>query len=232
MIVYAGWPEYWELMWLRSVLNPNDAILDIGANVGHFSLLLSDIVSDPSRMIAIEPGRVAYERLQRNWRLNGFHVDSLVQAAAGATPGEVQIPSTDTPLTTLRVVESSPQGAPSTGPGVTNVTEWARMVTVDSLRAKWAGCRLGLMKIDVEGYEEMVLIGATTTLSLDRPRVVMFESLDGQPNAGVLRVLAQAHYVVFGLDGDGRPARGALANQNLFAVPIEEEESSLGRRSP
>src|SRR5213083_1969333 len=40
---YADWPEYEELHFCRRHLRRGDVVIDVGANVGHFSLLLADI---------------------------------------------------------------------------------------------------------------------------------------------------------------------------------------------
>src|ERR1700692_193356 len=41
-LIYADWPEHKELTFIRRYLNPGDVVIDVGANVGHMSLLLSD----------------------------------------------------------------------------------------------------------------------------------------------------------------------------------------------
>src|SRR5207302_8222146 len=64
-LIYAEWPEFWELKFLRQHLQAGDVIIDIGANVGHFSLLLAD-VTGPENIFAFEPTPVSFRRLVEN----------------------------------------------------------------------------------------------------------------------------------------------------------------------
>jgi FkbM family methyltransferase len=113
-----------------------DVIIDVGANVGHFSMLLADLV-DPADIIAFEPVPVSFARLVANWRANEWSTDKLFQAAAGARSGVVRMPDTTSPLTTVHVP----------------------LTTLDAVRHLWRGRSMGLVKIDVEGYEPLVLPG-------------------------------------------------------------------------
>jgi FkbM family methyltransferase len=202
---YAAWPEFHELQWLRGILRPGDVVLDVGANVGHISLLLADIVG-PDGLFAFEPAAVAFERLRENWRLNGWRTDQLFNVAVGARDGEVSIASATTPLTTVGV---------SSVPTENGVKVELR--ALDDLRARWRGRRVGLLKVDVEGYETEVLQGARALLAEDRPRAVMFESLSGALAPEIATLFSDAGYRVFGLDVHGRPDSERTAAQNLFA---------------
>ena len=64
-LIYADWPEYHELQLLRKYLHQDDFLLDVGANVGHLGLLLSDVV-DPNRIVAFEPTPITFRRLNTN----------------------------------------------------------------------------------------------------------------------------------------------------------------------
>lgn len=210
---YAAWPEFHELQWLRGILQAGDVVLDVGANVGHISLLLADIVG-PGGLFAFEPAPVAFERLCENWRLNGWPTDQLFNLAVGAYDGEISIATATTPLTTVGV-----SSAPSEGGHKVEIR------ALDSQRESWRGRALALLKVDVEGYEREVLEGARAVLKEDRPRAVMFESLSGALDPDIATLFSQAGYHVFQLDEQGRPAFERNDAQNLFAVP----EQSLAR---
>jgi FkbM family methyltransferase len=203
---YAAWPEYRELQWLRAHLRPGDVVLDVGANVGHISMLLADVVG-PEGLMAFEPAAIAFERLRENWRLNGWPVEHLFNVAVGSHDGEVFVERASSPLTTVSVLS-----VPSTGQAVA-------LCSLDQLRGRWQGRSIGLLKIDVEGYEREVMAGARGLLAENRPRMVMFESLSGHLDAGVAEVFSEAGYRVFQLDEEGRPDFTRSAAQNLFAVP-------------
>lgn len=212
-LVYAAWPEYHELMLIRALLRPRDAVIDVGACVGHVSLLLADRV-DPGNLVALEPGRVAWQRLRENWRLNGWPTANLHRCAAGARDGEAFVAGAERPLTTLRM-HHAPAGERS---------ERVPLRRLDGMRACRAAGAIGLLKIDVEGDEARVLEGAAGLLSGSRPRLVMFESLRGALDAEVGGLLRAHRYLPFQLDAAGRVDFSRLDNQNLLAVPQEQRE--------
>jgi FkbM family methyltransferase len=212
-LIYADWPEFTELMFLRRFLRPGEAVLDVGANVGHISLLLSDVVG-PGSLFAFEPTPVTFGRLTENWRLNGWATDQLFPVAIGSRRGRVRVPDVPCPVTTNSLTDADTAG-----------TVAVSLVPLDDYRPLLGGRRIGLLKVDVEGYEPEAFRGATQVLAQDRPRIIMFESLGGRLSLDMGQVLGAAGYVPFGLSPGGQPDPRALGAQNLFAVPAEDAAS-------
>jgi len=210
-LVYADWPEFHELQFIRRTLRGDDAIVDVGANVGHISLLLSDLV-DPRNIFAFEPTPVSFRRLVENWETNKWPTNNLFRKALGRSRGTAYIPDTVTPET---------KSAISFVNGNTT-TVAVSVVPLDDARIYWRGYRVGLLKIDVEGFEADVLAGARSTLRQDRPRLIMFESLADRLNDEVRAILQDAKFAIFQLDETGQPDFARSSAQNLFAVPKEE----------
>jgi FkbM family methyltransferase len=209
-LIYANWPEYHELTFLRRHLRAGEIVIDVGANVGHISLLLSDIVG-PSGIFAFEPTPISFGRLRENWELNSWPIENVKHMAVGARSGTVFVPNVDRPLTTNTISNTSAKAASVEIP----------LVRLDDLRDLWHGQPIGLLKVDVEGYEQHVFRGARELLRIDRPRFVMFESLSAKIDPNVAALLADAEYAVFQLGPDGRPDFAGRSAQNLFAVPKE-----------
>ena len=209
-LIYANWPEYHELTFLRRYLRAGEIVIDVGANVGHISLLLSDIVG-PSGIFAFEPTPISFARLRENWELNGWPIENLKQMAVGARSGRVFIPNVDRPLTTNTILDTPAKAGSVEIP----------LVRLDDFRDSWHGQPIGLLKVDVEGYEQQVFRGARELLRIDRPRFVMFESLSGKIAPNVEALLAEVEYAVFQLGPDGRPEFAGQSAQNLFAIPEE-----------
>lgn len=184
-------------------------VLDVGANVGHVSLLLSDIVAWKN-LFAFEPTPLTYSRLVDNWKLNGWTSENLYHMAVGSEAGEVAIPDVKNPNTVNSILSNKE--------GVATVIVPVR--PLDDLRERWKA-QVGFMKIDVEGYEPQVFAGATRFLQDDRPRLIMFESLDRAPPRQVSEILSKAGYRIFQLDKAGRPDFTRQEAQNLFAIPEE-----------
>lgn len=215
-LIYSDWPEYAELSFIRSTLSAGDAVIDVGANVGHISLLLVDIVGGQN-VFAFEPAPRAFRRLEENWQLNDLPTERLFKAAVGASRREVFIKDDDRPTTTLRVTESPGEGRAVPVP----------LAPLDDYRHLWAGQPVGLLKVDVEGYEPEVFQGCLSLLGEDRPRLIMFESLSGGLDARLDRIFAEHDYAVFQLDEHGEPDFTRHSTQNLFAAP---KQLAGGRR--
>lgn len=209
-LIYTAWPEYHELQFIRRQLRPGQYVVDVGANVGHVLLLLADIAG-PQRMVAFEPTPVSFRRLGENWKLNGWNTSGLHQLAIGAEAGTLYIPDTDRPVTTNSL---------KTSQGLQDVE--VAVKPLDALGKFWKDAPIGLLKIDVEGFEAKVFRGAKQMLLTKRPRLIMFESLEGRLLPDIAAVFKETHYRTFQLDEDGRPDFLAVTAQNLFAIPAEQ----------
>ena len=219
-VIYADWPEYHEIRFIRSRLQADDVIIDVGANIGHLLLLLADIVG-PENLHGFEPTPVTFARLRENWRLNSWGVGCLNQLAVGATASKMFIANTTRPVPTNSVQF-----------GLVRSDDVAIEVRpLDAMIEFWRGRRIGLLKVDVEGFEKEVFAGAKSFLAGLRPRLIMFESLDKKIDTVVAESLAAACYRVFQLDGQGRPDFAGDSAQNLFAVPNELEAELIAEKT-
>jgi FkbM family methyltransferase len=103
--------------------------------------------------------------------------------------------------------------------------------TIDSLALQHALDRLDLIKLDVEGVEHKVLLGAETSIARFRPLVV-FESwaVDDPNYVGVWETLTSWGYRVFDLVGRNRlqELERLTPSYNLLAAPPERLERLEG----
>jgi FkbM family methyltransferase len=206
-LIYADLPEYQELKFIRKLLKPHQAVIDVGANVGHILLLLCDIVP-PSRLFAFEPTPISFRRLKENWLLNNWPVNNLYEIAVGEVEANMYIDDSRNPQTTNALHEHA------------NAKDVSiKVIPLDSLFHLWHGLEIGLLKIDVEGFERAVFRGAVELLRKNPPRLLMFESLQGELDSEIGHLLKEYGYEVFQIDGKGEPQFGFANAQNLFAAP-------------
>lgn len=210
-LVYADWPEYAELQFIRSRLKPGQLVIDVGANVGHVSLLTADRVG-PENLVAFEPAPAAYARLVENWTLNRWRTDKLFQEAVGARSGRAYIRNVTAPLPTNTLSDIR----------YTKDCVEVNVVALDDVPALWQHKSVGLLKIDVEGGELGVFRGGQALLGEARPSLIMFESLSGKLDPAIGELLRSLDYVLFQLDDEGQPQCMRLHGQNLLAVPAGE----------
>jgi FkbM family methyltransferase len=156
--VYAGLHEFADMTFVLHFLRANDLFLDVGANVGSYTVLASGVRK--ARTIAFEPDPNTALDLRRNVALN--QLEDLVdvrQFALGAAVGEV---SFTVGLDTVNRVVSAP-GAET------------RLVKLSSLDNELGGDAPMLVKLDVEGYEEQVLAGASRALRNEGLKAIQCE---------------------------------------------------------
>jgi FkbM family methyltransferase len=165
MNFYCGLHEAADMAFVLHALRPGDSFLDVGANVGTYTILASGVVQ--ARTLALEPIPATFERLLRNLRLNDLlsRVDARC-LAVGATEGSVRF--TAGRDTTNRAVSLLP--ASSQEPTVE-----VPLTSLDQL-VQEAGATPLVWKVDVEGYEPEVLLGAASALQQPHLRAVLLEA--------------------------------------------------------
>lgn len=87
--IYCGLHEFIDMAFLLHLLRPGDLFVDVGANIGSYTVLASAVCG--ARSIAIEPDPDTVGSLNRNIEINRI-VDRvrIVQAAVGSAPGKIQ----------------------------------------------------------------------------------------------------------------------------------------------
>ncbi len=196
MMVYTGgWYDYDDMHFVARYLRPGDSVIDVGANIGVYALLMASLVGDTGRVVAFEPGRQSFERLQENVRLNGLSNVELSRAAVGETRGIVRFHQTQDVTNRIAVAGES-----------AGIEE----VPCIALDEELAGQRFALGKIDIEGAEMMAFRGSRRMLADANPSVWLLELKDrllkpfGTSSQEVAELLDDAGYDLATYEADDR----------------------------
>ncbi|PTQ10306.1 FkbM family methyltransferase [Sphingomonas oleivorans] len=210
-----------DLHELHRLLGPGDIFLDVGANIGLYTVKAARLVGSTGKVIALEPGHEAYLRLQRNVELNGFGHVTMLREAASDTDGEAllhHVPLGDDPQAFSLIANARAEAG-----------ERVKTRRLDRLVEDLGLTRLDLVKIDVEGAEPMVLRGGLESLARLKP-AVLFEC-NAYLNAGGEGGSAETSWALLEgigyrffrlIDGDFRPIDVAPGDFcNILAVHPE-----------
>lgn len=135
----------------REILDPGMVVVDIGANVGYFSLLAADLVGPAGTVYAIEPEPRNNAILRKNVDLNSYSNVRVIEKAVSNRTGSVK-------LFLSALDNGSHSISDAAARGVAGDVE-VGATTLDDLLEEEGWPKVDLVKIDVEGAEMLVLEG-------------------------------------------------------------------------
>jgi FkbM family methyltransferase len=137
-----------ELDFLRAHAPQGGVFVDVGANVGTYSLVLARHVGAGGKVVAIEPHPATHARLAFNRIASNVAQVRLVAAAAGASDGELMIESDDSNLGASHIAteQNAVDAIPVPSFRLRRILDDAGLENVHAL------------KIDIEGFEDRVMI--------------------------------------------------------------------------
>lgn len=208
-------------MQLRRLIKPGMTVLDIGAHVGYYTRMASDIVGEKGRVIAFEPNPHNHAMLKRNAG-NRSNVtlmqvalaeeegtaelyDYLMMSASGSlhydeTLREVQL------STTQRDVDFAPRLDSDFQPKTYTV----RTASIDSLMQDVDVSQVDVIKMDIEGAEMGALRGMKQTIANSPELALVMEfnplglkAFDNVPHESLQEVLEMGFSSLFVIEADG-----------------------------
>lgn len=220
--ILAGNYEKNDLLYLLSKTRDKDVFLDIGANVGLFSILMARNNST-IKVHAFEPVPLNACLFEASLHLNDIESVKLNRCCVGDSVGEVEFSlATDSAYSSLH----------NTG----RLPELKRIKTKITTLDDYIECndmeRIDIIKIDVEGAEMLVLEGARNLLSNQniRPRLVMMELFDenfaifNTSIAKVVKVMKDFEYSAFVVEGNQRYEYHPGYHNKIYNVFFECEK--------
>lgn len=233
--VYVGravltYGEYGEIEWklLDAMMRPGKDAIEVGANIGtHTVSMARKLAGMGRRLLAVEPQPVVFQTMCANLALNALFNVSAENAACGDAPGWVTFQAPDyRQEANLGGVSMREDGKGS---------HRVRCVRLDELVPD--DFDVGLLKIDVEGFEQKVLEGATKTIARCRP-FIYIENDRLDRSKALIEWLWAADYNLWwhipplfnpeNFAGNKENIYGNTASFNMMCIPKEMPSSVNG----
>lgn len=229
-IIYAdGYYEPDLVAVIERILKPGMVFFDVGAHIGQYTLVASQVVGQTGQLHSFEPDPETYGFLEASVALNNLDNVHLNRAALSSQAGVGQ----------LYLASVSRLGDNSLAPpkGYSGVSCEVRCLTLDEYITAKRLSRVDVMKVDIEGAELAMLQGGRQLFSLStRPVVIMeFEEARQQAFGSSCRELAvffiQNGYQLFAVERghlrEYSPGPDDPVSLNVLAVPKERRDCTL-----
>lgn len=182
----------------RDRLRPGMHVLDIGANIGYYTMLSASVVGSSGSVTAIEPNPDSAKMLEASRRANSFDNVLVIQVAAGRELGLLVLHGSYGNVMT--------SAAPDDAKALINSTT-VPTFRVDDLIPR--NKNVDFVKIDVEGAEYNALLGASELIKRCHPTIVSefspstMPGISGIDGRGYLRFLLGFGYTIAVIEGGG-----------------------------
>ncbi len=181
---YCGLYEYEEMSFLSHHLEPNNLFVDVGANIGAYSILAA---SNGSKVISIEPIPSTFEILKKNILLNNFQ--DLVELLNIGVDSKKKI-----------LKFTNDKGAMNHVLKYEDKKKNSINVNSNSLDNILSGRIPKFIKIDVEGFELNVIEGGETTLKNESLKGIIIELIGGGKYYGYDEEVLHEKILSYGFD--------------------------------
>ena len=161
---------------------PGNVVMDIGANVGEWTLNMAKMVSDTGRVFSIEPNPSMAQALKKTVAINNLSQVSIFQGAMSNQTGhlDLTIPYTQDGQA---LPFGSQMGNEYTPPSKDVAVSWGAMATTKTIKIQTTSIdsyisdkgipKLDFIKVDVEGHEKYVIEGGIQTLRTFKPALFL-----------------------------------------------------------
>lgn len=217
---YAGLHECDDMGFVLHLLRPDSLFVDVGANIGSYSILAA---ATESIVISVEPIPDTFEHLKNNIRLNSF--DAKIEAHCVGLSNKKGSLKFSSKLDTVNHVVADDEDIESV------------VVPVTTLDLLLDGRCPDLLKIDVEGHEREVLLGALSTLNNPALLAVLMETNGSGKRYGIeddelIELMKEHGFESFSYNVMERKLRPSLGSDNTIfvrdVVAVQKRLSSAG----
>ena len=152
-----------ELVHLHRFISPGMVVIDGGANCGIYTVLAARLVGPSGLVLSFEPASEAFSVLERNVCLNGLRNVQAYQTALSDREEETELYHHEPGSNSFSLGSSGTMGVRSERVSTRTLGNVLREESID---------RVGFIKLDVEGAEELALRGAEGVITYCHPTII------------------------------------------------------------
>jgi FkbM family methyltransferase len=211
--------EPFETSLFEQEVRSGDVVLDLGANIGYYTLIFASRVGPAGHVYAFEPDPENAELLRRNVELNGYRNVTAVEAAVSDEQQTLTLYLSD---------ESKAHRIYDAGGGRGTATVEA--VRLDDWFAQHGEtARIDIVKMDIEGAEGLAFAGMRGLVARTRPRLLVTEfqprslARCGTEPAAYLAALRAAGYALYEIPRDATGMKVVEDRDLLDRYPVDSE---------
>jgi len=154
-----------ETEFFKKLIERGQIVIDIGANIGYYTLMAAARVGKNGKVYSFEPFSSTFDLLQENIRINKFENVILSKIAVLDKEGTIELH--------LSSVTNTGSTSISFPPNYSGKKENVKCITLDKFIKEKELKKVDIIKIDVEGAEVKVLNGMKKLLSTQSPKVLI-----------------------------------------------------------
>lgn len=202
---------------LKKFIPHGGTCLDVGANIGLYSLIMSDLVGPEGRVYAFEPIPGTYKILLKNLKYKNCDNVTVLRLALSDDNRRVRM-----------LIPSYEDGAPAHGEArIDNTVQEDAGIEVDSARLDdlipSIDGDISLIKVDIEGHELNFFRGALSTLRSVRPAVYSEVSVDKEE---IFKIFLELNYTPWLIRDNGSLLAADETSEGMNYLFVPGEQSS------
>lgn len=199
---------------VKATLHVGDVFVDVGANVGYFSVLAAPLVGTQGKVIAIEPEKKNFERLSYHAQLNGYSQIALYNCAVGDEEGMQTLHINPlnhggNSLIPFRAYASGNErhSANEIRSQYSNeeLFEEVQVRILDRIFEEQNISEIVILKIDVEGFEKPVIHGAVKAITSGMVEHVICEVNNDEGRSELFDLFTSRSYKAYRISFSGVP---------------------------
>jgi FkbM family methyltransferase len=204
-LIMDGFWETWLTQCLATIIKPGDVCIDVGANFGYYSILMSELSGPDGKTIAVEPNPSVCRMLRHTEAIHSSHFEIVEAALCDKTGKAILMIPEDFPGDSSMIARHDKKGRRQYELKV-------RALTLDDLVGLCGIEKVDVIKIDAEGVEPAVLAGMKKTI---------------ENNPGIRIVLEYSPFLYSDAAGFTRELFSYFTVYRIKDVPVMEQLDEL-----